>query len=171
MKAMKHLFVIFSLMLTFLTVGCGGGGGGIGFNVIDNWVGDASGAIERQDLSRISNLIDRDYFDNCVTKNQLVNDYADIFSDPDIRDIDVRTIDISNRFVNEVNGTASFFWTEEWRVTYSDGFVETTRASGFVYLIRSGGVWREYGNQECPRTTGGEAPKPLKGLKPTRVSN
>jgi hypothetical protein len=161
----NSIFLAVSLFLALIVAGCGGGNGGNGFGIIDNFVGDASGAIETANLSRLSTLISPNYLDNCFDKTDVLNAYRDIFNDPDIDSIDVQTTEISDRRVN--GDFARFFWGSRITIYYFDGTHTTTSQAGYVYLIRQNGLWREYGNQSCngaAKTTG----DPLNGRMPLR---
>ena len=166
MKGIKLFIGALGLFAAMSIAGCGGAGNKDA--VIDGFVSDVTRAIETQNLSAISNLIDEDYLNSCYTKDDLVAGYADVFDTPDLDYIDVNSLEVSERYVDMDSGYAQFFWRDQWTTYYTDGTHDTSTAAGMVYLVRYGGKWREYGNQLC---SGGakSAVGPLNGLKPSRV--
>lgn len=166
MKGIQQILIGLALLATLALAGCGGSNNGD--SVIDNWVGDASGAIETQNLSKLSNLISESYLNDCFTKDDLVASYADVFDSGDITSIDVQTLETSDKLVDEFDGVASFFWRTQWTINYADGTHDTTTTSGTVFLVHEASGWKEYGDQLC--VSGNKAAMgPLGTLKPTRL--
>jgi len=162
---------IFSVALCCLIAilglsGCGGGGGdlfGSQDQVAEDFLLDRARAVENEDLDQIDDLLASDYLDDCVTREEFVDDYADLFSSPGFQSIEVNILDIRDEDVDEERGTASFVAETEVLITESG---QTRRSVGErdFYLVFEDGRWREIGDQTCDRSVK-QTPNPLSWIE------
>lgn len=173
-----HGMRIFQLILVLLAVlaplaGCGGGGASSASDPIAAYVASATRAYSNRDLAGIDRAYSNDYLFNCETKLDIMGAANALFTDPEIRSLEMKAIDISNKWVSDASGLAYAKVRLQVNTRYTDGYLDSYVAELELHLVRENGAWRQIGNQLCSRAPQAEGtPKeeklPLFGIKRTR---
>jgi hypothetical protein len=143
------------LIAVVSVAGCGGGGNGsTSRDPIGDFLQSTQNAIEGQNLNGVSRLLSQSYLENCATREDVLDAYADLFNDPTVDDIRVDFLDVQDESVDEVEGIATFFVRQRIEIT-RDGDTTSNVTEGDVTLVLENGVWRELGNQQCNRAAPG----------------
>jgi hypothetical protein len=145
-----HIFALLAA-LAVLLAGCGGNGTNTNGNTANSQVPEEymvalKAAVESRDIDFIRSQISNNYKEDCMNKEQFVNEIMSTLGATGAVTFTVEPI--SNKVVNLNRNTAEF--TGGFRIEVVDGevsreFVQTGR----MYLRRDNGPWQLYGEQDC----------------------
>ncbi|MEZ0326379.1 MAG: hypothetical protein ACAH95_10775 [Fimbriimonas sp.] len=133
-------------------VGCGGGGdknnnGASTTSMVpEQYMAALEAAIETRDRDFIANQISDDYFEDCETKEGLLNRIMSVLGSGGT--IDFTFVAPTNKRVNELRNSAEF--DGGFTLTVTEGAdTRTLTESGRLFLHRDNSPWQLYGDQTC----------------------
>ncbi len=152
------------LLAAVLVIGaCGGAGGGSDTLQDDpayEWALDYRGAMQTENLTRVSDLFAGTFLDDCTDKTEVLNNTTTLFAGT--TELRIEILEVAPGSYS--SGNTIYSALVRFRVTGNSvtGPVNYTE-TGTLVLRNIGGIWYSYGNQTC--VTGAVsilAPKNLK---------
>lgn len=136
------------LAAVLVIVACGGSGGGdtLQDDPAYEWALDYRGAMQTENLTRVSDLFADTFLDNCTDRTEVLNNTSTLFAGT--TELRIEILEVAPGTYS--SGSTIYSALVRFRVTGNSvtGPVNYTE-SGTLVLRKFDGLWYSYGNQTC----------------------